>query len=124
MQKEDKFLNMIMEFIPETLWSVAQCDGTNRPLLEALYVKVLSHLPVKPCSQFDGELTPQSTHINCVLFSEYVKILSQYTPVVDHLGRAKMCRSICSMFRFFLLPEKSFHSQLFSLSKTFLTARL
>jgi len=40
MQKEEKFLNMIMEFIPETLWSVAQCDGTNKPLLEALYVKV------------------------------------------------------------------------------------
>ena len=31
---------MIMEFIPETLWSVAQCDGTNKPLLETLYVKV------------------------------------------------------------------------------------
>ena len=43
-QQEDKFLNMIMEFIPETLWSVAQCDGTNKPLLEALYVKVRSHL--------------------------------------------------------------------------------
>ena len=39
-QKEEKFLNMIMEFIPETLWSVAQCDGTNKPLLEAIYVKV------------------------------------------------------------------------------------
>jgi len=34
---------MIMEFIPETLWSVAQCDGTNRPLLEAFYVKVDSN---------------------------------------------------------------------------------
>jgi len=44
MQKEDKFLNMIMEFIPETLWSVAQCDGTNKPLLEAIYVKVTLHL--------------------------------------------------------------------------------
>ena len=42
LQKEEKFLNMIMEFIPETLWSVAQCDGTNKPLLESLYVKVLS----------------------------------------------------------------------------------
>lgn len=39
-KKEDKFLNMIMEFMPETLWSVAQCDGTNKPLLEALYVKL------------------------------------------------------------------------------------
>lgn len=39
-KKEEKFLNMIMEFIPETLWSVAQCDGTNRPLLEAIYVKL------------------------------------------------------------------------------------
>jgi len=43
-QKEEKFLNMIMEFIPETLWSVAQCDGTNKPLLEGLYVKARLHV--------------------------------------------------------------------------------
>jgi len=42
-----------MEFIPETLWSVAQCDGTNRPLLEALYVKVLLHT-IAICPVFAG----------------------------------------------------------------------
>lgn len=39
-KKDEVFLNMVMEFFPETLWSVAQCDGTNKPLLEPLYVKV------------------------------------------------------------------------------------
>ena len=31
---------MIMEFIPETLWSIAQCDGSSKPLMDLLYVKV------------------------------------------------------------------------------------
>ena len=30
-----------MDFMPQTLYSVAQCDGTHRqPLLEMIYVKV------------------------------------------------------------------------------------
>jgi len=40
-KSNELYLNMMLEYMPETLYSVAQCDGTKRiPLMDILYVKV------------------------------------------------------------------------------------
>lgn len=42
-QKGERYLNMILEFVPETLFSIAKCDGTyTKPLLDPMYIKVIT----------------------------------------------------------------------------------
>lgn len=43
-KKDERYLNMILDYIPETLFSVAKCDGTyTKPLLDPLYVKIYTY---------------------------------------------------------------------------------
>lgn len=43
-RKGERYLNMILEFVPETLFSIAKCDGTyTKPLLDPMYIKVYTY---------------------------------------------------------------------------------
>lgn len=43
-KKGERYLHMVLDYIPETLFSVAKCDGTySKPLLDPLYVKVYTY---------------------------------------------------------------------------------